>query len=77
MGSSVLELMFLIIIDEGVGGSKSFRDLLLMSKPKLVLQDLLAVRQELNFVCEDVEVVSQGFDELLIIDVIEGHDVQR
>jgi hypothetical protein len=48
-----------------------------MSKTKLVLQDSFSIAEKLDFICENIKIVSQSRDELLIIEVIEWHGAWR
>lgn len=46
---------------------------LLVSKPKLVLQNGLSVAEMLNLVGKNGEVFNQGSGEFLIVGLLEGH----
>lgn len=61
--------------EESVVKKELFCTHLLMRKTELVLQDLLSIREELDLICKNVKVISQVFDDFIIVNVVEGHDV--
>jgi hypothetical protein len=51
------------------------RAYLFMGKAEFVLQDSLPITKELNFICQNIKIISQGFGEFLVVEVFAWHVV--
>jgi hypothetical protein len=54
---------------------KDGRAYLFMSKTEFVLQYSLPITKELNFICQNIKIISQGLGEFLVVEVFVWHDV--